>query len=98
MKIIISENQKTNVVEHILKSEGVTYTIELIPESTKYKKNTYIDFLTIKNKVIKIYDFPDITNYIDSLKYVPYDVVNDYFIKKGKEFLEKELPILYPNR
>jgi hypothetical protein len=48
-------------------------------------------FFTKGNKIIKHGDSTDITKYVSGFKYVPYEVVNNYFSNISKSFLENIL-------
>ena len=56
-----------------------------------------IHFLTRNNKVIRVDSAGDFRTIDDAFRYVPTDVLMNYFIEKGKTYLEKFLPKRYPN-
>ena len=56
-----------------------------------------IHFLTRNNKVISVDSAGDFRTIDDAFRYVPTDVLMNYFIEKGKTYLEKFLPKRYPN-
>jgi len=56
-----------------------------------------IHFLTRNNKVISVDSAGDFRTIDDAFRYVPTDVLMDYFIEKGKTYLENFLPKRYPN-
>jgi hypothetical protein len=56
-----------------------------------------IHFLTRNNKVIRVDSAGDFRTIDDAFRYIPTDVLMDYFIEKGKTYLEKFLPKRYPN-
>jgi len=55
-----------------------------------------IHFLTRNNKVISVDSAGDFRTIDDAFRYVPTDVLMNYFIEKGKTYLEKFLPKRYP--
>jgi len=56
-----------------------------------------IHFLTRNNKVISVDSAGDFRTIDDAFRYVPTDVLMNYFIEKGKTYLEKFLPKRYPS-
>ena len=54
------------------------------------ERNVY--FETRGNKVIRLESHGDFTSVIDEFKYLPKDLVYDYFISRAKTYLEKILP------
>jgi hypothetical protein len=57
------------------------------------ERNVY--FETRGNKVIGLESHGDFTSVIDEFKYLPKDIVYDYFISRAKTYLEKILPFEY---
>jgi hypothetical protein len=54
------------------------------------ERNVY--FETRGNKVIGLESHGDFTSVVDEFKYLPKDLVYDYFISRAKTYLEKILP------
>ena len=111
MKIIITESQTDKLIENILKSEGITYTMKYMgrtygwsgadkhydhvifrfyyPNGGEYERK--ISFVTNEDEILKFAGSDFFSKSIDELKYIPSDVVTDYFAKIAKPFLEREL-------
>lgn len=64
-----------------------------LPDGYKYERT--VRFKTIKNKVIGVYKHGDFTSIVEGFKYIPEEIVNDYFIEKLKTHLENVLPFEY---
>jgi len=64
------------------------------PVSSDYWET--IVFLTKNNKVVDVYTSSDFRTLADGFSYIPTDVLMNYFIEKGKTYLEKFLPKRYP--
>lgn len=70
------------------------FKVPMDPDHT-YRKLIY--FLTKNNKVVNVYTSGDFRTISDGFKYIPTDVLMDYFINIGENFLNNKLPELYPN-
>ena len=64
-----------------------------LPNGYKYERT--VRFKTIENKVIGVYKHGDFAGVVEGFKYVPEEIVNDYFIEKLKTHLENVLPFEY---
>lgn len=54
-------------------------------------------FLTMRNKVIGVDQYPNFTTITDGFNYIPEDILNSYFKEKGKEYLNDYLSKKYPS-
>ena len=63
------------------------------PDGYTYERTAR--FKTIKNKVIDVYSHGDFESIVEGFKYIPEEVVNDYFLEKLKTHLENVLPFEY---
>jgi hypothetical protein len=58
------------------------------PMSPDYSYRKTIVFLTKNNKVVDVYTSSDFRTLADGFSYIPTDVLMNYFIEKGKTYLE----------
>ena len=111
MKIIITESQTGKLIERILDSEDITYTMKYMgrtygafgaekhydhvffrfyfPNGDEYERK--VIFVTDEDGVLRFSGSDIFSKSIDELKYIPSDVVTDYFVGIARPFLEKSL-------
>ena len=56
-------------------------------------KHRSIRFLTKDNEVVRVASSSDFRTITDGFKFIPQKILMDYFIEKGKQHLEKILPL-----
>lgn len=56
------------------------------------QKERRVHFETKGYKIIGVKSYEDFTSVIDEFKYLPKDLVYDYFISRAKKYVEKILP------
>ena len=111
MKIIITESQTDKLIERILESEGITYTMKYMgrtygsfgtekhydhvffrfyfPNGDEYERK--VIFVTNEDGILRFSGSDIFSKSIDELKYIPSEVVTDYFVGKAKPYLETVL-------
>ena len=60
--------------------------------STLEQKERNVYFITKGYRVVGIESHGDFTSVIDDFKYLPKDIVYNYFISRAKDYVEKILP------
>ena len=73
--------------------DSVVFYFEF-PNDYKYRS---IRFLTKNNKVVSVSSASDFRTIADGFRYIPTNILMDYFIEKGKIHLENILSDRYPN-
>jgi hypothetical protein len=98
-KILDSEGvtYKMNYGGRIYVGEGAMYdSVDLwfkLPNGDDTLQTFY--FLTRRNKILKLESYNDLTKLIDVFRYIPSEIVKDYFKEKCKTYLENTLPQMY---
>jgi len=62
-----------------------------------YQIQRRVHFYTKNNKIIKVFGHGNFGSAVDSFKYIPVELLNDYFIEKSKPYLEIILRMEYPS-
>jgi hypothetical protein len=111
MKIIITESQTDKLIERILDSEDITYSMKYMgrtygafgaekyydhvffrfyfPNGDEYERK--VSFVTEEDGILRFSGSDIFSKSIDELKYIPSEVVTDYFAERARIYLEKVL-------